>query len=157
MNPSSLSKATTGLSTKVPDTQLETYNQSLREVSRLLLALTAIALYGDSNGIATITSAGSFFVLREGTWFSTKNLKWKSLSVISFFFSVVAWSLHGTAATIGTENDVSNFFHLFFKSFMKFFQIFWGTILLVVLVAAYISKANETNRIISKLEPAKVM
>ena len=143
------------------------FNKGLREISRICLGVTALALFSNCNGIATIASAGAIIVLRDAKLLSTRNIKWKLLSILSFIFSLIAYCLGGTAATFGdtTNNKMDAFEPIsdgklllqgFFIGWMKFYQLFWGSILTFVLISAYTSKAKEHDKTIAKLQPAKI-
>jgi hypothetical protein len=134
------------------------HNSSLREVARLMLGVTALALFSNCSGIASLSSAASILVMRDGTMFSTKNLRWGLLSISSFIVSLIAYSLSGTASSIEhDEFSGSSFLKGFFTGWMKFVQLFWGSILSFVLVTAYTSKVKEQDHRINKLQPAKPM
>lgn len=137
------------------------FNQGLREVSRLLLGISALALFYNSNGLATISSALAIMVLRDGTFFSVKNIKWTSLSIISFLLSLISYSLGNTAEWVQqvSENDstAEKTISIIFLCQMKFLQMFWGCVLTFVLVQAYTTKAKEHDTKINHFTPAKIM
>jgi hypothetical protein len=138
------------------------YNYSIREISRLLLGITALALFTNANSIATMSSAGAVTMLRGGTMFSIKNIKWTILSIISFLFCLTISSLQNTVHVF-QPNDSNgdrnswNLIALLFLGQMKFLQMFWGGIITFVLVSAYTTKVKEYDSKINHLTPAKIM
>mmetsp|Transcript_9578 Transcript_9578/g.16710 ORF Transcript_9578/g.16710 Transcript_9578/m.16710 type:complete len:147 (+) Transcript_9578:116-556(+) len=69
------------------------FNKSQRDIARSILWLVFVAIFVGENVLAAFFSATAIVVLKEGTLFSHKNLKWMLLSVISFCASLFAWQM----------------------------------------------------------------
>merc|ERR1719245_2135041 len=82
----------------------EGYNSNKRFMSRWILWVAVFSMILSRYLIAIICSASSIIVLKEGTIFSTKNLKWMILSMISFAASVTSYSLRRAYDSIGDDH-----------------------------------------------------
>lgn len=150
-------KTTTPIQQSMPNTP-PGYDYSLREVSSVLLGVTALALFWNFNGLATLSSAGAIRVLvsGDGPFWRMKNIPWGLLSIISFLFSVASYSLSGTAEAIESNDErLSSIVKGKLLGWMKYFQLF--CLLTMVLVTAYTSKFKENGTRINKLQPEKQM
>ena len=64
------------------------YNRTKRQYARLLLWLTSFLLLFSHPFPSLLTSSLAVYTMHGGTWFSHKNLKWMTASVISFCVSL---------------------------------------------------------------------
>ena len=87
---------------------------------------------------ATIFSAVSIIILKEGTLFSGKNIKWMMLSGISFLSSLGSWFLENAHEVVDEDKAYGLKISLWLAS--KSMQVVWGIILALFLFSAATSK-----------------
>jgi hypothetical protein len=148
-------------------------NRNLREFTRILLAVTALALFSDCNGIATLCSAGAIFMMKSGTLMSTKNLRWGALAIMSFMISLVTYCLGYSAEYLissrnrhhehhhhhehdHVDHDSPSLGEGIFIGWMKFVQVFWASLLTFILFVTYLTKGQEYDKTIQNLTPVKI-
>lgn len=110
-----------------PRTTPPGFNKSRRDLTKLLLLLTAASLFTGANGFAVCTSASSIFVVKQGTLFSTKNVKWGALSVISFVVSLTAFILLQGYQVVDEDKAYTLKMSLYLTA--KSMQAFWAVVL----------------------------
>mmetsp|Transcript_23059 Transcript_23059/g.27756 ORF Transcript_23059/g.27756 Transcript_23059/m.27756 type:complete len:195 (+) Transcript_23059:78-662(+) len=113
------------------------WNKNRRDICKGLLLLTTLFLLGHQPWGATVTSAASVFCIKEGTVWSTKNLKWMMLSGVSFGTSLISIILQRGYEGVDEEKAYGLSFCMWFMS--KSLQTFWGCILGMFLGSAFTS------------------
>jgi hypothetical protein len=111
------------------------FNKGQRDLTRLLLALTAISLLGGSSGLATFASAGAVLVIKRGTVFSTKNMKWAILSMVSFGVSLTLTVFQQGFRAVDEDRAYGMKMALWLCA--KFLQLGWGSVLGLFLLSSY--------------------
>jgi hypothetical protein len=115
------------------------FNKNRRDFSKFLLVVTACCLLMGHNMWCILLSAGSILALKEGTFFSVKNLKWMTLSMISFAASLVAFVMLQGHNVVDEDKAYGLKFTLWFTA--KFIQSVWGITLSLFLVSAFTTTA----------------
>jgi hypothetical protein len=111
------------------------FNKNRRDFSKFLLVITACCLLMGYRMSCILLSAGSILTLKEGTFFSVKNLKWMILSMISFTASLVAFVMLQGHNVVDEDKAYGLKFTLWFAA--KFIQLVWGIILSLFMVSAF--------------------
>lgn len=119
------------------------WNAGRRFVARWVLWFVVLTLLTGHKIWATIFSATALIILKEGTLFSGKNIKWMLLSGLSFLASLGSWSLERGYEVIDEEKAYHLKMSLWLAS--KSMQTIWGIILAVFLFSAATSKASTTT------------
>lgn len=146
---------------KSPDTP-EGYNSTRRFTARWVLWGVVFGLIRSRLVVALLCAASSIVILKEGTVFSGKNLKWMILSMLSFGISVLAWSFRrahdSITATIdddedGNEDDgqphhrrrypVMKILRLVLKLSSKWLATVWAAILGLFLLSALLGSKKD--------------
>lgn len=113
------------------------HNKFRRDVVKLLLCVVSGSLFTDYNGIALLTSIGCIGILKQLTFFSTRNIKWGILSVVSFVISTwcftCARSVSASEGSLYNEYTVTTMFYFSVQTT----QTFWSIILAVFLISAF--------------------
>lgn len=112
------------------------YNKKKRDIVKLILVVVAAALLRGDPVVATVLSIVSIICLKEGTFWSTKNLKWMALCIMSCAMSSAAWSLERDSWDNKEEQVLFGSDSMFYTS-AKVIQLCWGGTLSVFLVSAY--------------------
>jgi len=138
--------------TPEPDTP-EGYNSKRRFMARWILWGVVFGLLRPRLLIvALICSVSSIVVLKEGTIFSGKNLKWTILSMISFGVSVLSWSFrrahNSITATIeedeeGRRHPILKTLQLVLHLSSKWMVNVLGAILGVFLLSAFLGSKKD--------------
>ena len=79
------------------------YNQSLREVSRILIAIVGVLLWLDHPKTALCATLGSIIMLHYGTSFSVKNWKWRFVAWGSLPECGIACFIHSSLSLVDEE------------------------------------------------------
>ena len=111
------------------------YNKSRRDIARLILTLVAIALLCGEQLLATFFSGAAILVLKEGTLFSIKNIKWTLLSAVSFAASLI--SLNMERGSNAVDEDRAYTLKMVMWLAAKTIQTGWGVTLGFFLFSAY--------------------
>lgn len=111
------------------------FNKERRDISKMLLAVTTFCLFLGSPMVALLTSVGAIFVLKEGTFWSVKNIKWSILSIISVCISLCCWLLREGYHYVDEERAYGLKTSLWLAN--KFLQVGWSTILGIFLLSAF--------------------
>jgi hypothetical protein len=82
-----------------------------------------------------VTAGGSILTLKEGTFFSHKNLKWMILSMISFTASLIAFVMLQGHNVLDEDKAYELKVTLWFTA--KFIQLVWGVSLSLFMVSAF--------------------
>ena len=117
------------------------YNKRKRDIVKLVLVVVAAGLLRGDPVVATVLSIVAMICLKEGTFWSTKNIKWMGLCVISFGMSLAAWSLERESADANEEKTYTLNSKLYVSS--KTIQLFWGMTLSLFLLSAYAHGHNS--------------
>ena len=121
------------------------WNSGRRYVARGVLWFVVVTLMTGKQIWATFFSAVAIIILKEGTLFSGKNIKWMLLSGISFVASLGSWSLEQSYDVVDEEKAYGLKISLWLGS--KSIQGVWGTILAVFLFSAATAKTAVTTEI----------
>jgi len=116
------------------------FNRGRRFIARWVLWLVVLTLMSGKQIPATICSAMAIILLKEGTIFSGKNIKWMGLSGISFLASLGSWCLEQGYEIVDEEKAYSLKISLWLAS--KAMQVAWGVILAAFLFSATTSKSS---------------
>jgi len=119
------------------------YNKARRDQCKFLLMLTAVLLVTGGSLLSILTAAGAVLCIKEGTIASTKNMKWLTLSFISFCASLSSLILDKGAAFVDEEKAYGLKISLWLGA--KAIQTGWGMTLALFLVSAFTSK-NEKQQ-----------
>ena len=119
------------------------WNSGRRYVARLVLWFVVLTLMSGLQIWATFFSALSIIILKEGTLFSGKNIKWMILSGVSFLASLGSWSLERSYEAVDEEKAYGLKICLWLGS--KSMQGIWGIVLAVFLFSAALSKSATTT------------
>ena len=110
------------------------WNAGRRFAARWSLWFVALTLLSGFKVWATIFSPVSIVIMKEGTLFSGKNIKWMLLSGISFLASLGSWSLERGYEVVDEEKAYGLKISLWLAS--KSMQVLWGMILALFLFSA---------------------
>lgn len=91
---------------------------------------------GNANVPALISSALATISMKQGTTWSIKNIKWLSLSFISFLVSLVSAVLLSSAVLVDEEKAYHFKMQLHFAGLIS--QKVWGGILALLLALAFL-------------------
>jgi hypothetical protein len=111
------------------------FNKNRRDFSKFLLVITACCLLMGYHMSCILLSAGSILTLKEGTFFSHKNLKWMILSMISFTASLIAFVMLQGHNVLDEDKAYELKVTLWFTA--KFIQLVWGVSLSLFMVSAF--------------------
>lgn len=109
-------------------------NKTRRDAARFILWLVSAALLADRAVEATCLSASAILLLKEGKVLSMKNLKWMTLSVISFLASLVC--MIQTTGYDEVDGDRAYGLKIGLLLMANGTRIGWGAILMLFLVSA---------------------
>lgn len=118
------------------------YNKKKRDIVKLILVVVAAALLRGDPVVATVLSIVSIICLKEGTFWSTKNLKWMALCIMSCAMSSASWNLETDSIESNEEKIWFGKNSVFWTS-AKVIQMVWGGILSLFLVSAYLHGHNS--------------
>jgi len=118
----------------------EGFNSKRRFVSRWILWGVVFGLVRSRLLIALGCSGASIIVLKEGTIFSGKNLKWMILAQLSFATSVTAWALKRGHDSIERDAPVMK---MILRSIIKFISVSWSGVLGLFLLSALLSSKRD--------------
>ena len=121
------------------------WNSGRRYVARGVLWFVVVTLMTGKQIWATFFSAVAIIILKEGTLFSGKNIKWMLLSAISFLASLGSWSLEQSYDVVDEEKAYGLKISLWLGA--KSIQGIWSTILGAFLFSAAMSNATATTEI----------
>jgi len=117
------------------------YNKRKRDIVKLVLVVVALSLLRGDPKVATILSIVAVLCLKEGTFWSTRNLKWMALCIMSFFMGLASWSLERASDDISEAKEYTLNSTLWVSS--KIIQACWGMTLTVFLASAYAHGHNS--------------
>ena len=117
------------------------YNKRKRDIVKLVLVVVAAGLLRGDPKMATVLSVVAMVCLKEGTFWSTRNLKWMGLCVMSFGMSLISWCLERGSDDVNEEKAYTRNSMLWVSS--KTIQLCWGMTLSVFLVSAYAHGHNS--------------
>ena len=118
------------------------WNAGRRSVARGLLWFVVLTLLSGLRIWATVFSVSSIVILKEGTFFSGKNIKWMIISVVSFLASLGSWTLSQGADAVDEDEAYSLKISLWLMA--SSIQVVWGIILAVFLFSA--ATAGSQNK-----------
>jgi len=121
------------------------FNSSRRGVARYILWFVVLSLMSGKYIWASIFSAMSIILLKEGTIFSGKNLKWMILSMISLVASLLAFCCYRGSTNIDEEKAYTLYIMLWMTA--KSIQCIWGIILGLFLFSAATATATAETEI----------
>ncbi|KAL7575212.1 hypothetical protein ACA910_018698 [Epithemia clementina (nom. ined.)] len=134
------------------------FNKHRRDISKFLLLLVVFFLLANhtySSFVAVACSVGCIFTLKEGTLWSTKNIKWMTLALISFGASLSsAILLHLRDGILDPETDQGNFWSFLLWASAKWIQLGWGIPLSLFLLSAWLSSSSSSSST-AIVEPAQ--
>mmetsp|Transcript_16735 Transcript_16735/g.23619 ORF Transcript_16735/g.23619 Transcript_16735/m.23619 type:complete len:184 (-) Transcript_16735:73-624(-) len=151
--PTNMTTTTTTISEQQQGPTPKGWNKNRRDICKVLLLFTCIQLLGNQPIGATVTSSASVLCIKEGTFWSTKNLKWLILSVISFGSSLMSYIL--VRGYHDMDDDKASHgvsFALFFMA--KSIQTFWGVTLGMFLFSAFTSPQAATSAVLTGKPPS---
>jgi hypothetical protein len=119
------------------------FNSSRRYIARYILWLVVLTLMSGKYIPSGILSAMSIIILKEGTIFSGKNIKWMLLSIVSFLSSVTAFACFRGSQKIDEERAYTLYITFWLAS--KSIQIIWGIVLGLFLFSAATSKSSSSS------------
>ena len=117
------------------------FNAGRRFAARWVLWFVVPTLMTGRKIWATIFSAAAIVILKEGTLFSGKNIKWMLLSGISFAASLGSWSLERGSDAVDEDRAYGMKTSLWLAS--KSMQVVWGTTLALFLFSAATSGSSK--------------
>ena len=117
------------------------YNKRKRDIVKLVLVAVAAALVRGDAAVATTMSIVAIVCLKEGTFWSTRNLKWMALCIISFGMSLASWTLE--RGSHEQEEDKLYATSSVYWMSAKTIQFCWAMTLRVFLVSAYVHGHNS--------------
>ena len=127
------------------------YNKKHRDIAKLMLAGTSVCLLVtavEANIVSVLLSATATVFISRGTVESGKNLKWLSLSTLSFIASLVSFALLSGQAYIDADKAYEFKIKLLFYG--RFIQHVWGAILVVFVLSAFSSEANDLEQVVTE-------
>jgi hypothetical protein len=107
------------------------YNRTKRQYARFFLWLTSPLLIFDHPFLSLLTSVAAVYTMHGGTWFSHKNIKWMTASIISFCISLYSLALCVESNYVDEERAYELKTLLEIKH--RAVEIIWGGILLLCL------------------------
>uniref|UniRef100_A0A7S4ENM3 Uncharacterized protein n=1 Tax=Pseudo-nitzschia australis TaxID=44445 RepID=A0A7S4ENM3_9STRA len=117
------------------------WNAGRRFVARWLLWFVVLTLLSGLRIWATIFSASSIVILKEGTIFSGKNIKWMILSAISFLASLGSWTLSRGADAVDESEAYGLKISLWLLA--ESMRVVWGITLALFLYSAATAKISS--------------
>lgn len=108
------------------------YNRTKRHFARAFLWLTSFLLLASRPYLSLPTSVCAVYTMHGGTWFSHKNFKWMSASIISFCVSLYSVALRVKLDVI--DEVVAYELKMSLEIRQRLVEITWGGILLLCLV-----------------------
>jgi hypothetical protein len=117
------------------------YNKKRRDIVKIILVIVALGLLGGDSLVSTVFSVAAILCLKEGTFWSTKNLKWMALCICSFAASLISWALIRSSERI--EDVKSETLQSVLWASAKIIQTCWGVTLSVFLTSAYVHGHNS--------------
>lgn len=131
----------TANNTNITPTHPPGYNKRKRDIVKLVLVVVAAGLLRGDPRVATVLSIVAIICLKEGTFWSAKNLKWMALCIMSFCMSLASWSLERASDDVNEEKAYTLNSILWVSA--KIIQLCWGMTLGVFLVSAYVHGHNS--------------
>ena len=122
---------TDGTTTKTPG-----FNKHKRDLARFFLLLVTISLFLGYDLVATTLSMISILTLKDGKFWSVKNMKWMILSVTSCVTSIFTWQMQNASMKVELEKDYSLKLYII----AQLTRIIWASFLGFLLVSASHSK-----------------
>jgi hypothetical protein len=119
------------------------YNSGRRSIARYILWLVVLTLMSGKYLPSGILSALAIIILKEGTLFSGKNIKWMILSMISFLSSLIAYAFFRGSQQIDDERAYT--LHITFWLASKSIQLIWGIVLGLFLFSAATSDPSSSS------------
>ena len=119
------------------------YNSGRRSIARYILWLVVLTLMSGKYLPSGLLSALSIIILKEGTLFSGKNIKWMILSMISFLSSVIAYAFFRGSQQIDDERAYTLYITFWLAS--KSIQLIWGMVLGLFLFSAATSDPSSSS------------
>merc|ERR1712187_122885 len=86
-------------------------------------------------------SFGAVLLIRQGTSYSIRNMKWSGMAWISLFTSVACWVLNEALLLVDPERAYSLHLCLYLAS--RGLESLWTITVAVVILLAYISKTQK--------------
>ena len=129
--------------TPTPTTTPPGYNSGRRSIARYILWLVVLTLMSGKYLPSGILSALSIIILKEGTLFSGKNIKWMILSMISFLSSLIAYAFFRGSQQIDDERAYTLYITFWLAS--KSIQLIWGIVLGLFLFSAATSDPSSSS------------
>mmetsp|Transcript_11932 Transcript_11932/g.27859 ORF Transcript_11932/g.27859 Transcript_11932/m.27859 type:complete len:218 (+) Transcript_11932:232-885(+) len=117
------------------------WNAGRRSMARYALWLVVPTLVTGKLVWAMIFSATSILILKEGTFFSSRNIKWMILSAISFLASLGSWTLSSGIDKVDEEKAYGLSISLWLMN--QFVVMGWAAILGLFLYSAQMSKVGS--------------
>ncbi len=118
--------------TLLGDTTPAGYNRTKRQFARAFLWLTSLLLLASRPYLSLPASVCAVYTMHGGTWFSHKNFKWMSASIISFCVSLYSVALR---VKVGAIDEVIAYeLKMSLEIRQRLVEITWGGILLLCLV-----------------------
>ncbi len=114
------------------DTTPSGYNRTKRQFARAFLWLTSLLLLTSRPYLSLPTSVCAVYTMHGGTWFSHKNFKWMSASIVSFCVSLYSVALRVKLDTI--DENFAYELKMALEVKQRMVEITWGGILLLCLV-----------------------
>ncbi|VEU41751.1 unnamed protein product [Pseudo-nitzschia multistriata] len=121
------------------------WNRGRRFMARWVLWFVVFTLLSGRTIWATIFSAMSIIIMKEGTLFSGKNIKWMLLSGISFLASLGSWSMSRGSEVVDEDKAYGLKMSLWLMA--KSTQVVWGMILAVFLFSAATSRSSPPKEV----------
>ena len=134
--------AVNNATTTTPTTTPPGYNSGRRSIARYILWLVVLTLMSGKYLPSGLLSALSIIILKEGTLFSGKNLKWMILSMISFLSSLIAYAFFRGSQQIDDERAYTLYITFWLAS--KSIQLIWGIVLGLFLFSAATSDPSSS-------------
>jgi hypothetical protein len=113
------------------------FNKQCRDACKGLLTVTLICLFLGRHVPAIVASAGAILLSKEGTVWSSKNIKWGILSVTSFGVTLSSWMLLEASQSVDEDKAYTLRIILWLGS--QFLRVGWSTILGLFLFSAFSS------------------
>mmetsp|Transcript_28062 Transcript_28062/g.41886 ORF Transcript_28062/g.41886 Transcript_28062/m.41886 type:complete len:158 (-) Transcript_28062:2720-3193(-) len=117
--------------TLLGETTPDGFNRTKRKYARLFLWLTSLLLLTSHPLLSLVTSTCAVYTMHGGTWFSHKNFKWMTASIISFCISLYSLTLSVESNFVDEERAYELKAVLEMKH--RAAEMIWGGILLLCL------------------------
>jgi hypothetical protein len=135
-----MSNVTVAIGRKTNSSTPTGFNKIKRDQCKFLLAVTSVLLLSGEVFFAILSSAVAVLSIKEGTVASTRNLKWMTLSFISFLASLSSLIMMNGSEFVDEDKAYGLKICLWLGA--KSLQTGWGVTLGLFLVSAMSSKAN---------------